>query len=109
MKEPTLFNTEPPRWLLDAIHRYPLKCNALIDSIYDRIWNSENEDIILALEIYHGLENRILDDVDNMFVGKPDSNGQVYLYLPYCNGLIYTKEELELMTEENIIEWLRDD
>ena len=109
MKEPTLFNSRPPGWLLNAIHRYPLKCNALITAIYDRIWNSENEDIILALEIYHGLENKMLDNVEDMFIGKPNKNGEVLLYLPYRKMLICTKEELELMTEADIIEWLNDD
>jgi hypothetical protein len=52
--QPTLFDTEPPDWL-ENIPRHSRKCHDLLDAIYDIIRNSENTDIVLALEHYHRL------------------------------------------------------
>jgi hypothetical protein len=49
----TVFQTAPPEWLRYTIRYTPLKCNDLLDAIYERLLKTDNMDIVFALEIYH--------------------------------------------------------
>ena len=53
LRKPTVFQTIPPRWLLDRIQSQPLKCHDFLNALYERLRNTTNKDIILAFQIYH--------------------------------------------------------
>ena len=64
-KQPTVFQTKPPKWLLEGIQSQPLKRNELLDALFERIQYSKNPDIVLALEIYHDYVCTISENKDN--------------------------------------------
>jgi len=52
--KPTIFQTEPPKWLLDNLQSQPLKIYDLLNILYARISQSTNPDIIFCIRYYHG-------------------------------------------------------
>jgi hypothetical protein len=53
--KPALFHTKPPDWLVKTLPSQAKKWNDLLDAVEERILYSNNTDIIVALEIYHGI------------------------------------------------------
>lgn len=54
---PTLFNTDPPEWLLFSIQSQYRKSFELMVAIWNRLKNTQNLSIILAFEFYYGIES----------------------------------------------------
>ena len=100
--QPALFQTTPPRWLTEKLPGYIHKWDDMLKAILERLKQSDNPDIAIALEIYHNYGGMIrrLTPVSPVDMTKKERQE----HRVYETDIVYCPAEYDSERDEYFIE-----